>query len=383
MTDEAERRLVVNEYFAGIGLARIGLEEAGYRVAWSNDISAKKHKIFRGHFGSLDGAHRYVLGDLGKLSEEQVPSGTDLAWASFPCTDLSIAGTRAGLHKGATSSFWLFVKSLARLGPERPPVIALENVSGFATSGGGKDIRTAIQSLNGLGYSIDVISLDARRFVPQSRPRLFLIGRLGEPEDDPTPSELRPSPLDSIFEDSTLRTFRATLPSAPALLNSGFSSMVDQFEDSDPRWWSTERVEKFVASLSDIQSARLQEFSSRSGETARTAYRRMRNGVPRWEIRPDDIAGCLRTARGGSSRQAVVSVRGGHVRVRWMTPREYAKLMGAPEYLIDGATDNEVYSGFGDAVCVPAVRWLAENCLQARIGDSSLSSETPKLKMAS
>ena len=51
-----------------------------------------------------------------------------------------------------------------------------------------------------------------------------------------------------------------------------------------------------------------------------------------WEIRSDDIAGCLRTARGGSSRQALVEAGHGELRVRWMTPREYARLQGAPEH---------------------------------------------------
>jgi DNA (cytosine-5)-methyltransferase 1 len=82
-----------------------------------------------------------------------------------------------------------------------------------------------------------------------------------------------------------------------------------------------------------------------------------------WEIRPDDVAGCLRTARGGSSKQAVVQAGHGQVRVRWMTPREYARLMGAPEYRLDGLRRNQALFGFGDAVCVPVVTWLASHYL--------------------
>lgn len=87
-----------------------------------------------------------------------------------------------------------------------------------------------------------------------------------------------------------------------------------------------------------------------------------------WEIRSDDIAGCLRTARGGSSRQAVVEAAANSVRVRWMTPREYARLQGAPEeFDYSAVTEIQALSGFGDAVSVPVISWLAENALRPAI----------------
>ena len=92
-----------------------------------------------------------------------------------------------------------------------------------------------------------------------------------------------------------------------------------------------------------------------------TAYRRTRNGKPAWEIRPDAISGCLRTARGGSSKQAVLQAGRGvsQFRIRWMTAVEYARLQGADGYAIDGVSENTAVFGFGDAVCVPVVSWLA------------------------
>lgn len=46
-----------------------------------------------------------------------------------------------------------------------------------------------------------------------------------------------------------------------------------------------------------------------------------------------------------------------------MTPREYARLMGADDYRLDGARTNQALFGFGDAVAVPAVNWLATHYL--------------------
>lgn len=82
-----------------------------------------------------------------------------------------------------------------------------------------------------------------------------------------------------------------------------------------------------------------------------------------WEMRPDDISGCLRTARGGSSKQAVVKLGDGRIQIRWMTPLEYARLMGAENYDLSKVRTNQALFGFGDAVAVPAVTWLAENYL--------------------
>ena len=357
------------EYFAGIGLARIGLEQAGIEVAWSNDISSKKEAMFRGHFGQDEPRHRFHLGDLRDVRPSSMPEKIDLAWASFPCTDLSLAGTRGGLSRqsGASSTFWHFIKNLSQLGARRPRVVALENVTGFVSSRAGRDISAAIRALNGLGYSIDVLSIDARRFLPQSRPRLFLVGDMDPPQDDPASSEIRPSWLDGIFSDPTLRTHRATVATPPPLRTSGFSAIADRLADDDSRWWDKNRTTAFKTSLTDLQEERLSLLMTEPSISFRSAYRRMRNGEPRWEIRADDIAGCLRTARGGSSRQAVVMAGSGSFKVRWMTPAEYASLMGVPNYVLDGLSANTAYSGFGDAVCVPVVRWLAENYLVPRL----------------
>lgn len=351
------------EFFAGIGLAGVGLARAGIHVVWSNDISHTKHALFERAFGASS-ADRYLVEDLGKVPREDLPDDVDLAWASFPCTDLSVAGGRAGLHRGiASSTFWHFIKALSKLGASRPPVIALENVTAFATSHSGRDIASAIRSLNGLGYSVDVLSIDARHFLPQSRPRLFLIGIRAAMASTAEPCSLRPDWLNSIFDDESLVTHRMRVPEPPALLTDGLAAYLDTIDAEDARWWSRDRVDAFVESLSDLQAERFAALRDQEVPTVRTAYRRMRKGTPRWELRSDGVAGCLRTSSGGSSKQAVAFLGNGEVRVRWMTPREYASLMGAPEFPIAGVKEHHAYSGFGDAVCAPVVEWLAANYL--------------------
>lgn len=146
------------------------------------------------------------------------------------------------------------------------------------------------------------------------------------------------------------------LPTGPTDL----SGVVEKLPPNASEWWEDERRDRFVASLSPIQTARLDALKAREGHSWRTAYRRTRHGVAVWEIRADGIAGCLRTARGGSSKQALVEAGHGEVRVRWMTPREYARLMGAPSFRLE-ARRNQALFGFGDAVCVPVITWLCEH----------------------
>lgn len=361
----------VAEFFAGIGLARLGLERSGtgFKVTWANDLDQQKHDMYRRHFA--DAEDHYVLRDIREIAKDinspLAPHGVDLAWASFPCTDLSLAGGRSGLAGQHSSTFWNFtdvVKAMGQRDGMPPSIIALENVNGFATSHKGADIKAAIERLNSLGYWADIITLDARRFVPQSRPRLFVIASLlpKPPSDQRRNTTLRPSWLDTALDDKNLDTHRTLLPEAPPLRTTGWTDIVDE-TDPEIKWWDESRIAKFMEQLSIVNKERVEKISSGLEPSYRTAYRRTRNGVPAWEIRDDDIAGCLRTARGGSSKQAVVRMQKGEpLRVRWMTAREYANLMGANDYKLPPRSSQSIM-GFGDAVCVDAVSWIAQNYL--------------------
>lgn len=355
----------VAEFFAGVGLVRLGLQAAGFDVVWSNDIHRDKQQMYEGHHQDPADRHTFVLGDIAEVRGDSLPTDLAMAWASFPCTDLSLAGGRRGLLAGTGSStFWQFTRVLEELGDERPQVVALENVVGLATSRAGEDLASAIAALNTLGYSMDVVTLDARRFVPQSRPRLFMIGALKPPGNEPVPhSELRPDWLQGPFEDPTLTMHQAALPPPPPPLTEGLTMMTEEIAATDSQWWDQERAERFLRSLSPLQAGRLEALRTSHRVSCRTAYRRTRHGRPVWEIRPDDVSGCLRTARGGSSKQAIVRAGRGEVSVRWMTPREYSRLMGAGDFRLVDIRRNQALFGFGDAVCVPVVSWLAEHYL--------------------
>lgn len=368
VTQLSTARPKVIEFFAGIGLARMGLESAGFRVVWANDFEPDKRAMYEGQFDDDSVEHTFALGDIGKVKVDDLPTDAKLAWASSPCTDLSLAGGRAGLAGDQSGTFWHFIRLLEDLGEDKPEVAVLENVNGLVTSHGGDDLVAAIRAFNDLGYSVDVLALDARRFLPQSRPRIFLVGAVNPPEDTVEPnSELRPDWLQWVYGDPTLRTHRAALPAPPVPRLSGLGDLVEEMSSTDARWWTEERTNAFIESLSPTQRDRVNAMRRSTGVKYRTAYRRTRNGVAVWEVRPDDVSGCLRTARGGSSKQAVVRLGNKRLQVRWMTPLEYARLMGAGDYDLSTARTNQALFGFGDAVAVPVVEWLAEHYLMPMV----------------
>jgi len=353
------------EFFAGIGLVGSALNQAGIEVAWANDIEPVKARLYAANHP----ADHYVLGDVRSVRGRTVPT-VDLATASFPCTDLSLAGWRRGLDGDQSGMFWEFARVIGEMGPRRPPVVLLENVPALLSSKSGADLREIVHQLNQLDYSCDLFQMDARWFVPQSRPRLFIVGaRHPLPVDRLTPLDpndpLRPPNLVSFIErNRDLRWHRYPL-ALPARDDRTLRDVLERFPLDHSIWWDDARAGKFFRSLSDTQAERLLTLQESRRTTWRTAYRRTRRGVAVWEIRSDEVAGCLRTARGGSSKQAVVEVGRGAASVRWMTAREYARLQGAHDtFDFAGVSPNKVMFGFGDAVCVPAIAWIAREYLR-------------------
>lgn len=367
---QASQRPRAAEFFAGIGLVRLALEQAGIEVVFANDISETKYRIYEENFP----AEHFALCDVAQLAAVDIPD-IEIATASFPCTDLSLAGNRAGIRGAESGTFWEFTRVLKEMDDRRPQVVLLENVGGLGSSAAGRDLREAILELNRLGYWCDIVALDAVHFVPQSRPRVFIVGSQRKTADGrfPVESALRPRWILEFARKNPDLDVQWQPLFLPISRDQVLSDVVEQLPSDDPRWWDVDRKGKFENSLSKLNHARLENLRKSTRKVWATAYRRTRGGVAVWEMRTDGISGCLRTARGGSSKQAVVEAGRGGFRVRWMTPREYARLQGAPEFQFSRVSQVQAMSGFGDAVCVPAVAWLASAYLKPLVCDESRS----------
>src|SRR5437763_15579075 len=137
------------EFFAGGGMARAGLGE-GWACLFANDIDAKKGASYAAHWGD----DHLSVEDVGKLRTKNLPGCADLAWASFPCQDLSLAGDGAGLSGERSGTFWPFWRILRDLRAEdrKPKTVVLENVPGALTSHNGEDFAEIFRALVQVGY---------------------------------------------------------------------------------------------------------------------------------------------------------------------------------------------------------------------------------------
>jgi len=249
----------------------------------------------------------------------------------------------------------------------------IENVVGFLTSRRGEDFSVAATTLAELGYWLDAFVLDARCFVPQSRPRVFVIGmvevlkasRNHQPDlhlvAEVNSGPIRPAPIVHFMRSVPLATGWAPIelePPQPRPIE--ISDVVDLDDGQD--WWNSQQVERHYRMMSEPHRQRIDELVKSKSSFVGTIFRRVRKDGQRAEVRFDGLAGCLRTPRGGSGRQIVVAVQDGRIRMRWMSPREYARLQGVPDFPLERAT-NQLLFGFADAVCVPAIEWIDRNVL--------------------
>ena len=363
----------VAEFFAGMGLVRLGLERQGWSVKYANDIAPKKAEMYTAQFG--DTAECLQVGDIHEVDSGKLPTVT-LATASFPCNDLSLAGARKGLAGKQSSAFWGFVRVLKDMGDRKPPLVLIENVPGFLTSHQGEDFRQALAALNRLGYAVDSFVVDASHFVPQSRARLFVLGRLWTEHQEQEPSLLQDSAITTARPKQLLSFIAAhpeiswklrPLPALPRRAQD-LEAVLEKLSDDAPEWWSDKRATYLLNQMSERHRAIADRMIGDDCWSYGTVFRRVRYGRSMAELRTDGIAGCLRTTLGGSGRQILFKAGYGRYFARLLTPRECARLMGADDFTID-VPQNQALHAFGDAVCVSVIEWIAEHYLNPVVNE--------------
>lgn len=341
------------DFFAGSGLVTQGARHACLPV-WSNDICPKKAAIYTANHGD----DHFHLGSIEYVHGGAIPKA-DIVWASFPCQDLSLAGKMAGLAASRSGLFWQWLRVLDEM-PIKPKVIALENVVGLLSSNGGEDFRLLYQALRERSYKVGPMLLDARHWVPQSRPRIFVVATQDHFDttalEDHGPNWLHPDPVLKAVAPLDNVVFWS-MPRPTKRMN----SLTDLIQ-----WDAPVFNEERAAALFALVASKHQELIDRLPSTRRSVfpgYRRTRNGKQVLELRFDDLSGCLRTAEGGSSCQFLLLQDAGEWKARLITPREAARLMGAPEHFRLSASYHESYNAMGDAVVVPVVKHLVDHLL--------------------
>lgn len=356
-TEKATRaKYPFHEFFAGSGLVNRGLS-GQFEAVWANDISEKKARVYRANFGK----ETFHIGDISDVSGAELPDAM-LSWASFPCQDLSLAGAMSGIAASRSGLVWQWLRVLDELGERAPRVVCLENVTGLVSGHNGQGYLSLHRALETRGYSVGALTINADRFLPQSRPRVFVVGTKGNPPSclvAAGPTWAHPRPLAALVSE------------------------IDRFV-----WWSLPEPASREIEIDDlvqsapydkdgvvglIPPAHVEKFEA-TGRRFATAYRRTRKGRQVLELRCDGIAGCLRTPSGGSSRQYLVSMEKDGLHARLLTAREVARLMGAGDDFLLPGSYNDSYLAMGDGVAVPVARHLSENLLSPLVEEEYGSS---------
>lgn len=338
---------LMHEFFAGSGLVAYGLKEM-FAPVWANDISEQKTAVYEANFG----CDRFILDDIKNIKGSILPFA-HLSWASFPCQDLSLAGSIGGIHASRSGLIWEWLRVLDEM-DNKPKLLLLENVAGLLSTNGGDSYRVLHPALVECGYCCGAVLLNASYFVPQSRPRVFII---------------------AVQEDYSILGELAG--NGPCWLHNNAATQLGR-ERPGWVWWHTEKPSCRVVSLKDIVEddaafdkddilrlvpERHQAKLHANDTVYATGYRRMRNGTQKLELRFDEIADCLRMPEGGSSKQYLVVKKNGQTHACLLTVCEAARLVGTPDSFVLPCSYNDGYKAMGDAVAAPVAQFIGERFL--------------------
>lgn len=339
------------DFFAGSGLVSHALRPY-FREVWANDVCPKKAAVFHANHPNAP----FCLCSITDVNGAGLPMST-LSWASFPCQDLSLAGVGKGIRGKRSGLVWEWLRVMDEM-PQRPPILTAENVLGLMSANKGAYYRELHLALEERGYRIGAMLLDAIRWLPQSRPRIFVVAvdkRISLPQNlvDDAPNWTHPTVIRNIAADLPHWIWwRLPEPEQP-------TTRLSEIVDYSLPCQDEPTSKKNLAMIPPAHRRLLEQC----GLAAVPGYKRIRNKKQVLELRFDEVAGCLRTPTGGSSRQYIVIKKKDGWRTRILSPREAARLMGAPESFQLPGTFNDGYKAMGDAVAAPVAAHLAKHIL--------------------
>ncbi len=340
------------DLFAGSGAVAIGLGR-DFHCEAAIDSDGSKLAWLKAHFPT-------TLTVCTKVESEPHNYRTPLVWASFPCKDTSVAGPRTGVS-GARSG--LYREAIRIAENNKAQVLCFENVMGLVQRNWGRDFKEIVADLDAAGWDCAAAVIDARLFVPQSRQRVFIVAAHRQrcplrlrglvTADAPSP-DFHPKPLVRAASGSSCALLHLPPPRrAPVALD----DVLEWDAPADKLGTTAHRL--FVQSLSESSHDQYSKLLYSGEVHVATGFLRTRGGTPQMELRWDGVAGCIRTGGGGANRQHLLVVNGVETFNRVLTAREVARIMGFPDSYELPSAYNAALNVLGDAVCPPAVSWLA------------------------
>ena len=354
------------EFFAGAGLVRLGLGP-DWTCLLANDNDVDKATSYARNFT----VHALKIDDVACLTAADLPGRADLGWGSFPCQELSLAGGRAGLEGERSATFWDYWRLMMALRAEgrAPRLVVIENVCGLITGRGGKDFVTLCDAFTEGGYRVGAMVIDAALFVPQSRPRVFVIGvdaTLPIPRLDRHRSADPPFHDDAVVKAIRRQKAEPIWFKLPAPTPHGLT-LRDIIDDRAQEWDTPGAVAELIGKMEKPHLDRLEEDKRAGGLVVRSLNYRTRNGHPLGVSRRPDrqlpADGQRRLERPASHVRGRPFGAHSKDNARRICPGD-----GPAGILPAALARGAAYDLIGDGVSPPVIRHLARHILEPLVG---------------
>jgi DNA (cytosine-5)-methyltransferase 1 len=318
-----EKSIKFIDLFCGVGGIRLGMESQKFKCVFSSDINIECQKNYSLNFCEQP------LGDITEIDEKIIPDH-DILCAGFPCQPFSISGKQKGFEDTRGT---LFFEICRILNEKKPPVVFLENVKHLVHHNGGKTLKTIIEKLEELGYSVSWKVLNGSDFgVPQNRERIIIIGSLL-----------------GTFDFSKIKTIER-------------KRLVD-FLDADGKFEYLDPSEYTLIDNPKQQPASGLIFAGyRNKSIRKVGVRPGTEHLSRVHKQPNRIYSALGIhptlpSQESSGRYFILTTDN---RVRKLTINECWRIMGFPESYKKVSSVCEQYKQLGNSVCIPMISAVAK-----------------------
>lgn len=352
----------VGSLFAGVGGICLGFKNAGFELAWANEIDSNACKTYRHNFqhSMLEGDVNLILEpdkagvDKEKYLEIQkqiLSTKIDVLTGGFPCQAFSIAGEQKGFEDERGNLFLSIIKLVKMLKNSvgEPSVLLLENVKNLMAHDSRRTYKVIKAEIEKIGYSVIEFVLNTMEYtdIPQNRERIYIVC-FKDKED-----------LQKfITKDELLKKKKVYSKEERE------QHCIDLFEDSaeDKYYYTAEKYPRYyIEADNNTEKARI-NLTEQINE--RYQFYQLRRGM---YVRKNKSNVCpTLTANMGTGGHNVPLILNGKG-IRKLTPREVFKLQGFPidkgYELPQNLSDANLYKQAGNAVSVPVVQILAEEIL--------------------
>ncbi len=301
------------DLFAGIGGFRIALESFGESCVFTSEWDKQCQNTYKANFNDIP------FGDITKIKEEDIPVH-DILCAGFPCQAFSISGKQRGFED-ARGTLFFDVARIAKY--HKPKVLFLENVKNFAKHDNGRTLKVVLEVLENIGYIPFFKVLNASNYgQPTTRERIYFV---------------------AFRKDLNIKNFKF-----PDGQNKA-SILKDLLEENVD--------DKYFINRTDIKIKDKEISKNLLGDYPQKPIRvgtinKGGQGERIYSIYGHSIT---LSAYGGG----VASKTGGYLidgKVRKLTPRECARIMGFPDSFKIPVTDSQAYKQFGNSVVIPVLK---------------------------